>query len=190
MSTFIYYFMSLNLGVFLGSSVGINPKHRKTVIDFADWIGKKDINVVFGGSELGLMKDMIERLVLHKNKIKGIINYELSKQNKPKLFSDLIVTANLSERMEKFIYYSDFFVVLPGGLGTTYEVFDILIKKLSNETTKQLFLINDNNFWTPLRDFFQYLQKEGFVDRKHIEKNIHFCKLESFKKKIEKENYA
>ena len=129
-------------------------------------------------------------MVLHKKKIKGIINYELSKQNKPKLFSDLIVTNNLNERMEKFIYYSDFFVVLPGGLGTTYEVFDILIKKVSNETTKKLFLINDYNFWSPLKDFFEYLHKEGFMNRKHIEKNIHFCKLKSFKKKFEKENYA
>tara|TARA_B100000886_G_C20214090_1_gene403631 strand:- start:92 stop:646 length:555 start_codon:yes stop_codon:yes gene_type:complete len=182
--------MTLHLGVCLGSNIINNPKHRKTAFQFLDWVGRKDIDIIFSGSRSGLMRYLEEKLVLYRKTITGIVNFELSKQIKIKNFSELIISKNSNDRIDKFIHCSDCFVFLVTWIERTYDVFDILIKKVSNETSKQLFLINTDNFWTLLKNFIKYLQKEGLLNKECTDYNIHFCNFKSFKKKFEKEENA
>ena len=182
--------MTLNLGICLSSNIRNNPKGRKTAIEFVDWVGRKDIDIIFSGSKSGLMRNFEEKLVLYRKIISGIVNFELAKQIKIKIFFELTISKNRNDRMDKFIHCSDRFIFLVTGIERTYHVFDILIKKVSYETSKQLLLINNDNFWTLLKNFIKYLQKKGFLNKECIDNNIHFCNFKSFKRKIEKEKNA
>ncbi len=69
----------------------------------------------------------------------------------------------LGPRQEKMIAESDGYIALPGGVGTLYEVINIIEYKKIGEIpeTKPLVLISD--YYQPLSAIFSTMTKEGFV---------------------------
>ena len=54
---------------------------------------------------------------------------------------------------------SDFIVVLPGGVGTLDEMLDIIALNNLKITNKKIIVLNINNFWKPLKTFYQIYKK-------------------------------
>ena len=77
---------------------------------------------------------------------------------------DLSVYLTLEERQAKLIEHADAFVVLPGGIGTMYETFEILIKKTFKkmEPTKPLILVTD--FYDHIGKFLQQIEEQQFTN--------------------------
>ena len=61
--------MTLNIGVFCGSKIGINPKHSDLTVKLGNWIGRNNHNIVFGGGHTGLMKKLTKESSKFKIKI-------------------------------------------------------------------------------------------------------------------------
>ena len=83
-------------------------------------------SLVFGGGGLGLMGDVARAALDGGSTIQGImpaflqaLEPEVSPQEK------LIVTPHMQERKNLMLQMSDAFVVLPGGLGTFDEFFEV-----------------------------------------------------------------
>jgi len=55
------------------------------------------------------------------------------------------------------------FVVLPGGIGTLEEVFEILVGKSLGYHSKPIVLVNVGNFFAPLLSMLEHGVKEGFI---------------------------
>jgi len=60
----------------------------------------------------------------------------------------------------------DAFVVLPGGIGTLEEVFEILVGKSLGYHQKAIVLVNVGNFFGPLLSMLEHGMKEGFIREK------------------------
>ena len=52
--------MSLNVAVFLGSKVGSDAKNLKIVKEFSEWFCSEKYNLIFGGTETGLMLELVK----------------------------------------------------------------------------------------------------------------------------------
>ena len=182
--------MSLNVAVFLGSKVGSDARNLKIVKEFSEWFCSEKYNLIFGGTETGLMLELVKNAFKKNLQIISIFSKNLYEEYpQSKYFSELIITEDLSSRNELIINKSDVFVALPGGIGTLNEVFEVINKNLVNEIDKKIYLINDNYFWSPLEKLFKYLSEIQFVDQKKLRKNFKVCKLKELKSEF-KNRYA
>ena len=177
--------MSLNIGVFCGSRKGDNNEYANLVKRLSNWIGKNKYNIVYGGTNTGLMKILVKEASKYDIKIFGIVPEYLSTSiGEKQLSTDLILTKNLEKRKNQFIERSDCFIALPGGIGTLNEIFDFIVKKELKETNKKIFLINDNNFWDPLLKLISHIVNNGFLNKNVFKSLIHISSLEDCFKKI------
>jgi uncharacterized protein (TIGR00730 family) len=59
---------------------------------------------------------------------------------------------------------ADAFAVLPGGIGTLDETFEILTWRQLGLHDKPIFLVDVAGYWRPLRDLFDHLAAHGFTE--------------------------
>jgi len=76
---------------------------------------------------------------------------------------ELIVTQGMRERKALLEQRGDAFVVLPGGIGTLEEVFEILVAKSLGYHNKPIVLVNVGDFFGPLLTMLEHGMKEGFI---------------------------
>ena len=74
----------------------------------------------------------------------------------------------LSNRKKIMINRSDAFLILPGGFGTLDELLEVLTLKQLGLNNKPIIIFNIHGFWNPLKKFFLFMKKEGFVKHKDI----------------------
>ncbi len=177
--------MTLNIGVFLGSNTGSEASNINIVNEFSDWFSEQNYNLIFGGTETGLMMHLVKRIKKKNLRITSIFTkglYEKSKNQK--YFTELIITNNSDSRDLMFAKKSDILIAFPGGIGTCTEVLNIVNKNLLNEMNKKIFLINDSNFWNPFKNLLDHLVSNKFANKNLINKNLKICNLKKFKKEL------
>ena len=78
--------------------------------------------------------------------------------------------SKLYESNEKnlLIKKSDFIIIFPGSYGTLDELFEVLTLNQLKITNKPVFILNTNNYWSPLRNLLLNAYKEGFILKKII----------------------
>ncbi len=181
--------MTLNIGVFLGSSTGNEHSNINIVNEFSDWFSQQNYNLIFGGTETGLMMHLVKRIKKKNLRITSIFTKDLYEKSKnQKYFTELIITNDSDSRDLMFAKKSDILVAFPGGIGTCTEVLNIINKNLLNEMNKKIFLINDTNFWNPLRNLLDHLVLNKFAKKNIINKNFKICNLKEFKSELLKTN--
>ena len=66
---------------------------------------------------------------------------------------------------------SDAFIVLPGGIGTIDEVFEVIATNILTKSSKLLILLNYNKFWDKLINLLDDNIKQKY-SKKEIKDNI------------------
>lgn len=180
--------MSLNVGIFCGSKLGLQNNFFNQTKTLAKFIHKNNFNIVMGGEDSGLMRNLAKEASNLGVRIFGIIISKLDESFRENYFiSDVIVTENTEKRKKQFLFRSDFFIVLPGGLGTLNELIDLIIKKEYQEVNKKIFLVNENNFWNPFIELINYLIKQKLSNKNILKSNIEILPIKETMKKIEEE---
>ncbi len=172
--------------VFCGASKGINPEYEKITFETGKIIGKLNYDLVFGGGSTGLMGALAKGALSKDSNVHGVIPKFLTKKEIPINNITLTKTNTISKRKLTMLNISSIFLVLPGGIGTLDELFEVLtlvqLKQINNKPT---LILNVNNFWDPLLEIFNKLVEEGFLKENFV-KNILVLKnlkhLESFLK--------
>jgi len=77
--------------------------------------------------------------------------------------SELIVVESMHERKALMTRMADAFLVLPGGLGTMEEFFEIWTGLKLGHHAKPIGLLNVGGFHDRLFEFIDHLQTEGFL---------------------------
>ncbi len=184
--------MKLNIGFFLGSKSGKGNNYSNLTKKVSEWLNQSTHNVVFGGTETGIMRDLVVNLNKKELRVTGIVTKGLMKDHDElKYFDELIIAEDLKKRTEQFILRSDVFLALPGGIGTLYEIIEIFNKRVLGETSKKIFLINDYGYWNPLKHLLQHMIKEKFLDKNTMLKNIEFINFCEVKERLnDVQNYS
>jgi len=80
----------------------------------------------------------------------------------------LYIVDTLLERKAKMFSLSDAFIVLPGGLGTLEEIFEIWNTRKIGLHTKSIGLLNINGYFDKLLDFLSDCQSQGFISHEQL----------------------
>jgi len=74
----------------------------------------------------------------------------------------------MHERKKRMADLADFFVALPGGMGTLDEMAEILTWKQLGLIDKPLGLVNVNGYFDPLVSQLEKMVKEGFLKKNNL----------------------
>ena len=181
--------MKKKICVFGGSKSGKNNENIKSAKSVGQIIAENNFDIVFGGGENGIMGSVSETAIKYGSKTTGIIpKFLIRKDLKEtkhlkKYNTNLIITNNMHQRKQMMYEKSDAFLILPGGIGTLDECFEVLTWcQLSQIVNKKIGIINFNNFWDPLIFLINHLHSEEYLEKYNLNyfeelKNIHSLKI-------------
>lgn len=176
----------MNVAIYCGSSLGKKKVYEDVTKLLAQKLAQKNLNIVYGGSEQGLMGIISNESLKYKNKVTGVITYDLvDKEIENKAIDKIYKVNSMNERKEKMENLSDAFIALPGGYGTLDEMFDVLCLTQIGHHKKPCAFLNIDGFYDKLFDFLQFCVNEGFVQQKHFDMIIVSDDIDEILEKIE-----
>jgi len=153
--------------VFCGSSFGDDPAFRDAAEAIGSGIARMGYSLVFGGGGLGLMGVVAKAALDGGSEIQGImpgflqaLEPGVSPQEK------LIVTPHLQERKNLMLQMSDAFLILPGGLGTFDEFFEVATEAQLGVHAKPIIVVNVSGYFDGLDALLHATVKKGFAKQK------------------------
>ena len=151
------------LCLFCGSRPGVDPAHADLAADLGTLLAKRGVTLVYGGGTHGLMGLAARAALGGGGTVVGILPESLADREvaQPGL-TELIVTATLHERKALMFARSDAIVVLPGGIGTMDELFEVMTWRNLGLHDRPIFLLG-GTFWNPFRDLLGHLDRAGFA---------------------------
>ena len=161
--------------VFCGASFGNDPRFRAAAGDLGAGLARAGYSLVFGGGGLGLMGVVAKAVQAGGQQVQGIIPAFLQNLEPPVSEEEkLIVTPHIQERKALMLKLSDAFVVLPGGLGTFDEFFEVATEAQLGVHKKPIIVVNVNGYFNALDAMLRSIVESGFA-KKTIFKLYHLA---------------
>jgi uncharacterized protein (TIGR00730 family) len=155
---------SLSICVFCGSSPGKDPAYAQAARDLGRLIGEKGHRLVFGGGFIGLMGEVARAASDAGAPIVGILPEILRHVEPPRdAIEELILTDDLQQRKTRMMDIADAFVILPGGMGTMDEYFEVATTAQLSVHHKPIVLIDVNGYFEPLEGLIRHIVSHGFA---------------------------
>lgn len=154
--------------VYCGSSKTSDPRFNAPAKELGEALAKADITTVYGGGSPGLMGTVADAAMAAGGKVIGIIpDHILRLEVKHNNLTELHVVPSMHVRKQMMAERADAFVVLPGGIGTLDETFEILTWKYLGLHDKPVLIANIDGYWDPFQGFFDHMRQYGFVRDEH-----------------------
>lgn len=120
--------------------------------------------VVFGGGRVGMMGTLVAGVRQVGGHTVGVIPQSLvDMEGADKDADELVITDGMAARKTVMIDRSDVFVVLPGGLGTLGELFEVWTTAVLGLHTKPIVLLDEDGFYSGMLSWLDTLVTSGFV---------------------------
>lgn len=152
----------MNITVYLGATMGNDPRLEAEVRRLGRWIGESGHALIYGGSKAGLMGALAESVLQSGGEVTGV---------EPQFFIDmgyeypeitrLIVTQDMTERKTKMIELGDAFIAFPGGTGTLEEISEVMSKVSLRHLSAPCILFNLNGYYEGLRTLLHHMMATG-----------------------------
>lgn len=163
----------MKIAVFCGSRSGNSPAYEKCAEKLGKWIGENGHTLVYGASNVGLMKTLCDSTMAAGGDVIGVEpGNEWIRSRLHTGVSNVIYTDSMAERKQKMMELSDAFIALPGGLGTLDELGDVICLLSIGEINKPLVLFNTKNYYAPLVNVIEKMCDEGFAERSALDKML------------------
>ena len=155
-----------SLTIYCASSNNLDKKYYDLSIQIGEFLGKKNIKIIYGGGSIGMMGHISRSSMKVGGKVVGVIPKFLDK--KEIINNDItetIIVKNMSERKEKLFQLGDSFLILPGGSGTIEEATEIISWKFLGIHKKNIIIFNFDNYWLPLMDMYKKAEENNFGNK-------------------------
>jgi hypothetical protein len=150
--------------VFCGSSFGNDPAYADAARQLGRAIGEGGHTLVFGGGAVGLMGEVARAARAAGAPIIGILPAFLRGLEPPlKSAEELIITPDLQLRKARMLALADVFVILPGGLGTLDEYFEVITTTQLKVHAKQIIVVDVKGYFAPLKSLLDRIVEQGFA---------------------------
>ena len=154
----------MNICIYGAASKTLDEKYIKAVENLGYILAKRNHGLIFGGGRNGLMGAAARGVTKGGGKIQGVIPSFFKEENIEGIYDkcdELIFTETMAQRKAKMEDLADAFVIVPGGIGTFEELFEVL-------TLKQLGRHNKAIVFYDIKDYYVMIEKlleKGFEER-------------------------
>ena len=154
--------------VYCGSSGAVDETFRDAAKAVGDALGKRGIRLIYGGGRVGLMGIAADAALAAGGEVVGIIPSHIqSLEIEHTGLTELHIVDDMHTRKRMMAEQSDGFVILPGGLGTLDETFEILTWKQLRLHDKPVVIADIGGYWGPLMGLIDHLIDAGFARPEH-----------------------
>ena len=159
-----------SLCVYCGSSNRGDERHRDWAAALGREAARRAISIVFGGGHVGLMGVVADAALAARGEVIGVIPEHLQvRELGHSGVTRLEVVDSMHSRKARMCALADAFCILPGGLGTLDETFEIITWKQLRLHDKPIVLLNQAGYWGLLLDLVKHQVAEGYVRPQHAE---------------------
>jgi uncharacterized protein (TIGR00730 family) len=157
-----------SLCVYCGASNGHASVYANAARDLAQHLVDHNIQLVYGGGNIGLMGILANEVMRLGGEVTGVIPQLLMDMEVGHMMiSRLHVVKDMHERKAMMAGLSDGFIAMPGGIGTLEELFEMLTWHQLGFHAKPVGLLNVNGFFDGLLAFLAHQENEGFLKPDH-----------------------
>lgn len=150
--------------VFCSSSPRVAEVYQESAQELGEAVGREGCELVFGGTDTGLMGILARAAQKAGARVTGIIPEKMHTKGLAYAGCDeLVVCRDLHERKAKMQAASDVIICLPGGFGSLDELAESLALKQLKYEEKPVVLINTIGYFDPLLGFFERMILENFA---------------------------
>ncbi|EMY62103.1 LOG family protein [Leptospira terpstrae] len=157
-----------NIAVYCGSSQGLDPYYMTAAFELGEYFGTHQIGLIYGGASVGLMGAVANGCLSKNGSVTGVLPKFLKKKEIEHAgLEKLILVESMHERKLKMFELSDAFVVLPGGLGTMEEFFEVITWSQLGLHHKPILILNWLGFYNPLLKLMETMVESGFLKKEN-----------------------
>lgn len=165
--------------LYCGSNTGNDPAFAESARVLGREAARRGMKLVYGGGSVGLMGAASDAALEAGGEVHGIIPEHLERREVQNLaVTRLEVVETMHERKMRMFDESDAFAILPGGLGTLDETFEILTWKQLELHDKPVILVNVAGYWDGLLSALGHMVRSGFVKPRHAAMLSVVCRVE------------
>lgn len=157
----------MNVCIFGASSARLDEVFYLEAQRLGELLARGGHSLVFGGGKEGLMGAAARGAAKYGGEIIGIA---------PKFFdepgilyegcTELIFTETMRERKQLMEEKSDACIVLPGGIGTYEELFEMLTLKQLGRTRRAIIFLDTDGYYAPLISLLEHTASRRFMSEK------------------------
>ncbi len=150
--------------VFCGSNFGDDELYRETARHVGQTLAARDIGLVYGGGNRGLMGEVARTMKEAGAHIIGVSPKRFHRpESVPFTVDEYIIVDTMHQRKATMYSKADAFIALPGGIGTLEELAEITTWRQIGFTNKPTALLNIHGFYNPLLDLLESMYRHGFT---------------------------
>jgi uncharacterized protein (TIGR00730 family) len=177
--------------VYCSSSASVNGDHTRIAERVGEGIARSGRSLVYGGGSVGLMGAVARACRNAGGHVTGVITERLREAElMDKANDENIVVRTMRERKALLESRGDAFLILPGGVGTLEEFFEILVGRLLGEHAKPIAILDapdpdhpadpEEGYYAPLLTMFDHMidrrfAKPGVRDLFHLFRDPAHC---------------
>ena len=154
----------MNLCLYGASSDRIAPAYLRAVEELGEKLACRGHGLVFGGGAQGLMGAAARGMTRGGGSIVGVA---------PSFFNvdgilyehctEFIYTETMRQRKQIMEDRADGFIMVPGGIGTYEEFFEMLTLKQLGRHNKPIAILNTRGYYDQMIAFLRHMVEEGFM---------------------------
>lgn len=150
--------------VYCGSSNQVDQDFKDAAAVLGKSLAENGMRTVYGGGHVGLMGIVADTAIQNGGEVIGIIPRHIAdKEVAHTSLTELHVVETMHERKQMMVDNADAFLILPGGLGTMDEFFEIFTWWQLGLHDKPIIVVNLKGYWTPLIKLIENIVAEGFA---------------------------
>lgn len=157
-----------SITVFCGSNSGFRTEYAEAAKNLARCFVEQNIQLVYGGGNVGLMGIIADEVMGAGGAVVGIIPDSLDqKEVGHRGITELRVVESMHERKAQMAELADGFIAMPGGIGTFEEFFEILTWAQLGFHDKPCAILNIAGYYDGLLALCDNAVSEGFLRPAH-----------------------
>lgn len=157
-------FMYSSVTIFCGSRLGNNPLYRQHAKAVGTLLVQHQIHLVYGGGNNGLMGIVANEVIDNGGKVTGVMPQLLAeKEAAHDHLTAMHITEDMHARKKLLFSLADAAIILPGGVGTLDELFEMMTWNSLTIHDKKIILLNSAGFYNHLINHLEQMYNEGFL---------------------------
>ena len=154
----------VSVAVFCGSRFGLDARFAEAARIIGAGLARRRMTLIYGGGKVGLMGVVADAAIAAGGAVSGVIPHFLkTREVMHEGVEDLRVTDSMHSRKQLMFAEADAFLVLPGGLGTFDETFEIITWRQLGLHDKPILIVDIAGWASMLVGAIDQAIRDGFA---------------------------
>ncbi len=159
--------------IFCGSREGNLPVFKEYAQTLGRLLAARHVRVVMGGGRVGLMGALASTVMDKGGEVIGVIpEFLKTREVGHSGLSRLITVESMHDRKRTMAELAEAFLILPGGIGTLEELFEVFTWQNLSLHQKPIGILNVQGFYEPLLHLLHSMVKTEFLSQSTLERLI------------------